>query len=60
MLQILNADGSQGSFSNSSFKNGTLSLAIEGGGKVVFKDVSKSDSFNINGTTYKISGSKLK
>ena len=60
MLQILNVDGSQGSFTNSSFKSGKLALAIEGGGRVVFSGVSKSDTFNINGTTYSISGSKLK
>ena len=61
MLKILKTNGKEGGkFSNSSFKNGTLTLTISGGGKVVFDDVSKSDKFNINGTTYKISGSKLK
>ena len=59
ILQILDADGAQGSFTNSSFKNSKLTLAIEGG-KVVFSGVSASDSFNINGTIYKISGSKLR
>ncbi|MBQ3337338.1 MAG: hypothetical protein IJG80_08055 [Selenomonadaceae bacterium] len=60
MLQILNADGSQGSFTNSSFKSGKLTLAIDGGGHVIFKGVSATDSFNINGTTYSIVGKKLK
>ena len=60
MLQILNSDGSQGSFTNSSFKNSNLTLTIDGGGKVVFSGVSKSDTFNINGTSYSISGSKLR
>ncbi|MBQ3337436.1 MAG: hypothetical protein IJG80_08545 [Selenomonadaceae bacterium] len=59
MLQILNADGSEGTFTNSSFKSGKLTLAIEGGGHVVFSGVNTSDTFNINGTTYKISGKKL-
>ena len=60
LLQILNSDGGQGAFTKSSFKNSKLTLTIDGGGKVVFSDVSKSDAFNINGTTYSISGSKLK
>ena len=61
MLQILNADGSEGgTFTNSSFKNNNLTLAISGGGKVIFSGVSSSDTFNINGTSYSISGSKLK
>ena len=60
MLKILNADGSAGSFTNSSFKNSNLTLAIDGGGHVIFKGVSASDTFNINGTTYSISGKKLK
>lgn len=33
MLKILNADGSAGSFTNSSFKSGNLTLAVSGGGK---------------------------
>ncbi|MBQ3337912.1 MAG: hypothetical protein IJG80_10965, partial [Selenomonadaceae bacterium] len=60
MLQILNADGSAGTFTNSSFKNSKLTLAIEGGGHVIFKGVSASDTFNINGTVHTIAGSKLK
>ncbi|MBR0061574.1 MAG: hypothetical protein IJP68_08855, partial [Selenomonadaceae bacterium] len=61
MLKILKTNGKEGGkFSNSSFKNGTLTLTISGGGKVIFDDVSKGDKFNINGTTYKISGSKLR
>ena len=60
MLQILNADGSEGTFTNSSFKSGKLTLAIEGGGHVIFQNVTSSDTFNINGTVHTISGSKLK
>ena len=60
MLQILKANGSQGTFTNSSFKSGNLTLAVGGGGHVVFSGVSRSDTFNINGTVHKISGSKLK
>ena len=59
MLQILNSDGSQGSFTNSSFKNGKLTIAIDGGGHVIFQNVSASDTFNINGTTYSIRNEKL-
>ncbi len=61
LLQILNADGSEGgTFTNSYFKNNNLRLAISGGGKVIFSGVSASDTFNINGTSYSISGNKLK
>lgn len=59
MLKILKADGSNGSFKSSKFSGGDLTLTINGGGKVIFDCVSKGDKFNINGTTYKISGSKL-
>ena len=60
MLQILKANGREGTFTNSSFKSGKLTLAIEGGGHVVFSGMSASDSFNINGTMHTISGKKLK
>ena len=61
MLKILKSNGKDGgSFTNSSFKNGNLTLALDGGGHVVFSGVNTSDTFNINGTTYKISGGKLK
>ena len=54
MLKILN-----GKFSKSKYSNGTLSLTISGGGQVLFDNVTTSTNFNINGTSYKISGSKL-
>ena len=54
MLKILD-----GLFSKSKYKNGTLTLTIDGG-SIVFKNVTTSTTFNINSTDYKISGSKLK
>ena len=60
MLKILNADGSNGSFKSSKYSGGDLTLSINGGGKVIFSGVAKGDTFNINGTTYQISGFKLK
>ena len=61
MLKILKSNGQYGGiFTNSSFKNGNLTLSISGGGKVIFNDVSSGDKFNINGKTYTLSGSKLK
>ena len=61
MLKILKSNGAAGGkFTKSKFSNGTLSLTISGGGSVIFENVTKSTTFNINGTTYKISGSKLK
>ena len=60
MLRILKSDGSAGKFTSSKFSGETLSLTISGGGKVILNDVDRDDTFNINGTTYRISGSKLK
>ena len=59
LLQIVNTDGSEGSFGNSSFKSGKLTVAIEGGGHVIFNSVTADSTFNINGKTYGISGTKL-
>ena len=60
MLKILKSNGaSGGNFTKSNFSNGTLSLTISGGGNVIFNNVTASTEFNINSTTYTISGSKL-
>lgn len=59
LLQILNADGSAGTFSGSSFSGGKLTLTIQGGGSLIFNNVSANTSFNINGTTHTISGGRL-
>ena len=59
LLKILNADGSNGSFKSSKYSGGDLTLTINGGGKIIFEDVASSTKFNINGSSYIISGSKL-
>ena len=59
MLKILNADGSDGSFKSSKFSGGDLTLTINGGGKIIFEDVASNTKFNINGSSYHISDSKL-
>lgn len=59
MLKILNVDGSNGKFKSSKFSGSDLTLAIKGGGKVIFSGVSADGTFNINSATYKISGTKL-
>ena len=60
ILQILTSSGAQGSFSDSSFSGGNLTLTINGGGSVVFNSVTTSTDFNINGKTYGIgSNNKL-
>ncbi|MBD3878943.1 MAG: hypothetical protein SR1Q5_04565 [Quinella sp. 1Q5] len=60
MLKILNVDGSVGTFKKANFGGDVLILTITGGGKVVFNNVSVSDDFNINGTTYTIKNKTLK
>jgi len=61
MLTILKSNGkSGGAFSKSSFSGGELTLTINGGGKVIFENVTSNDHFNINGKTYVINGSKFK
>lgn len=60
MLKILKSNGKDGgTFTNSSFKNNKLTLAIDGGGKVIFEGVNSGDSFNINGKNYTLSGKTL-
>lgn len=48
-----------GTFKNSSFNKNTLTLSIDGGGSVIFKNVTSSTAFNVNGTTYKVNGKTL-
>ena len=59
MLKILNADGSNGKFKSSKYSGGDLTLTINGGGKIILENVSASTKFNLNGTNYQISGTKL-
>ena len=60
LLRLYNSSGkSQVSFSKSAFSNSKLTLTINGGGSIILSGVTKSTAFNINGTSYKISGSKL-
>ena len=60
LLRIYNEAGTKRtSFSKSVFSNDTLTLTINGGGTIIFDDVGRSTKFNINGTSYKVSGSKL-
>ena len=60
MLKILQSDGkAAGSFTSSTFSKGNLKLNILGGGAVIFDDVSKGDTFNINNKTYTFNGKKL-
>ena len=61
LLQILKSNGAAGgTFTSSSFKSGKLTLAIDGGGSIIFSNVTTSTKFNINSTSYSISGGKLK
>ena len=60
MLTILDKRGNVGSFTNSTFKDDTLTLGIKGGGKVSFKGVDSATEFNINGETHHIEDNSLK
>lgn len=61
MLQILKKNGKAGgTFSKATFSNNTLTLAISGGGTVIFDGVSAGQSININGKIRTISGNTLK
>ncbi|MBR4152623.1 MAG: calcium-binding protein [Selenomonadaceae bacterium] len=53
LLQIVG-----GSFSKSSYKEGTLTLTV-GKGSITMENITTSTDFNINGKTYHISGKKL-
>ena len=60
LLRIYNSAGTKtATFSKSAFSNSKLTLTIDGGGSIILSNVTKSTAFNINGTSYKISGSKL-
>ncbi|MBR4904286.1 MAG: hypothetical protein IKZ53_06415 [Selenomonadaceae bacterium] len=59
LLTILKSDGSAGSFTQATLSNTTLTLKIDGGGSVVFKNVTASTDFNINGETYHVSNKTL-
>ena len=54
LLQITNS-----TFTNAVFSSNQLTLTIDGGGSVVFKNVTSSTEFNINGDSYQVSGSNL-
>ena len=59
MLQILNADGTYGGYNSATFSGGKLTLAVTGGGSVVFNGVSEGDQININNTTHTVTSSSL-
>ena len=59
LLQILDKRGRAGNFKNSVFSNNELTLTINGGGKVIFRNVSSETAFNINGESYRVRGNTL-
>ncbi|MBR4382209.1 MAG: hypothetical protein IKP64_01500, partial [Selenomonadaceae bacterium] len=59
LLQILDANGDATTFTKAAFANNKLTLNVNGGGKVIFGNVSDSTTFNINGTSYNVSGKTL-
>ena len=59
ILQILNADGTNGSYT-AAFASNKLTLTISGGGSVILENVNAGDKININGTIKTVSGKTLK
>ena len=55
LLQILSKKGDAGDFKKATFKNDTLTLGIQGGGKVLLSGVSSDTSININGNSKTVS-----
>ena len=55
LLTILDKKGETGDFKKATFKNDTLTLSIDGGGKVMFSGVNNDTSININGDTKTVS-----
>ena len=61
ILKILKTNGKEGgTFKNPVFDGDTLTLAISGGGSVIFENVSAGDKIKINSKTYTIKGRTLK
>ena len=59
LLEILDANGDETTFSKATFNGTKLTLNVTGGGKVIFGGVDSSTTFNINGTSYTVSGKTL-
>ena len=55
LLTILNKRSEAGDFSKATFKKDTLTLSINGGGKVAFSGVASNTSININGNSRTVS-----
>ena len=59
ILQIINADGSNGGYDSATFSGSKLTVAVTGGGSVVLDGVSEGDKININGETKTVSSNGL-
>lgn len=55
LLTILDKKGEAGDFKKATLKDDTLTLDIQGGGKVIFSGVEFSTEININGTSQTVS-----
>ena len=55
LLTILDKKGEAGDFKKATFKNDTLTLGIQGGGKVLVSGVAGDTSININGNSRTVS-----
>ena len=59
LLQILNTNGSEASYTATFSSSGGLSLAVSGGGTVVLSNVKAGGQVNINGTTRTVTSNGL-
>ncbi len=60
MIQILKSNGATGgTFTDALFSSSKLTLSIDGGGSLIFNNVSSSTTFNINGSDYSVSGKTI-
>lgn len=60
LVQILDKKGNATTFTDAIFNADTLTLEINGGGKITFQSVTNETEFNINGDTYTVSGTTLR
>ena len=52
IIQILNKNGTDYADFSSTYSDGTVTISVKGGGKIILNNISEGASVNINGTDY--------